>query len=201
MKLKTIDGHTICMDDKLFHSDGIVIDAGCRGWNFTYEMLGFKDKVVAIDIENFSDVPHDTVFINAALSTSNYRKEAHFFGNGTANFIKGLNGEPGNTPDRPVETKIVECITLDEIYAAHGTNVDVLKLDIESSEYDILLDLKPIPKQITVEFHEHTTKEMHDKLIDPIMAHLCRYYNCSLHIREWPQYKFMDCLFIRKDML
>jgi len=202
----TIDQHTF---DHTLLTGGWVIDAGCRGFNFTNYCLD-RTKVYALDIEDFSQSPDVSIvgsyfsqfiFKHAALTTHSGQTEAHYFGNGTGNFIKGINEQPGNTPDRPCENKVVKCITLDDIYKEVGTNIDVLKLDIEGAEYGVMENMAPIPKQITVEFHEHTVKALHDNYIGKILNHLCKYYHLNLYIKEWPQYKFMDCLFVRKDIL
>lgn len=208
MKTISIDGHTFCPE---LLTGGWVIDAGCRGFNFSsYFLRNHENGVYALDIEDFSNVKvmGDNVYDwikfklkQAALTTITGQVQAHYFGNGTGNFLKGLNGIPGNTPDRPCETKTIPAITLNDIYAEIGKDIDILKLDIESSEYGILVDLEPIPRMITVEFHEHTTKELHDQYISRIVEHLCKHYHMNLYIREWPRYLFMDCLFIRKDLL
>jgi FkbM family methyltransferase len=197
----TIDDHTF--DEKLL-TGGWVIDAGCRGWNFSYYCwMNFGSKTYGIDIDKLTDVPYteSSRFKQAALTTHSGQTEAYFFGNGTGNFIKGINGVPGNTEDRPCETRTVPCITLQDIYNEIGTDIDLLKLDIEGAEYEILENIEPIPKQITVEFHEHCHKNLHDRYIDKVITHLCKDYHCNLYIREWPQYKYMDCLFIRKDLV
>lgn len=193
----TIDQHTF---DETLLTGGWVIDAGCRGFNLANNMPG---KVYAIDLEDFSKewFAPDTIFKHAALTHYSGQTECYLFGNGTGNFIKGVNEVPGNTEDRPVQTIIVPAITLQDIYKEIGTDIDLLKLDIEGAEYEILENLEPIPKQISVEFHEHTVREKHNLYIDKIMNHLCKSYNCNLYIREWPQYKYMDCLFIRKDLV
>lgn len=206
----TIDGHTFENENyrgSLFRSNGWTIDAGCRDWKFTrYCNEALQQNVFAIDIEDFVHTPQLSnknnrfVFKQAALSHKSGETEAYLFGNGTANFVKGVNGEPGSTEDRPVQKITVPCITLQDIYKEIGTDIDLLKLDIECSEYEILVDIESIPKQISVEFHEHVNRDLHDKYIDRIMDHLCKDYNCTLHIREWPRYHYMDCLFIRKDL-
>lgn len=206
--MKTIDGHTF---DETLLTGGWVIDAGCRGFNFLDLKNESKYNVFALDIEDFSNhliigVPLSEFgikFKHAALSDQKGFTEAYLFGNGTANFIKGVNGVPGNSEDRPVKTEVIEMITLDDIYNEIGTDINLLKLDIEGAEYGVLYNVcgNPVPKQITVEFHEHTNKELHDKHIDELMECLSQYYHCNLYIREWPRYKYMDCLFIRKDLL
>lgn len=202
--MKTIDGHTF---DETLLRDGWVLDVGCRGWAFGYGVRNMfydpkeKNPVLALDIENFIDIPEGIQFKQAALTHFTGETECYLFGNGTGNFIKGVNQEPGHSEDRPVQKITVPCITLRDIYKEIGTDIDLLKLDIEGAEYEILENLEPIPKQITVEFHEHCHTEKHNLYIDKIMEHLCKSYHCNLYIREWPRYKYMDCLFIRKDLL
>lgn len=210
MRTKTIDGHTFCTE--LLTPEGWVIDAGCRGFNLPTWMashkprLEFKDfnyNTYCLDIEKF-DKPGGnivTVLKNAALAYQGGYIDAYFFGNGTANFLKCINDKPYNGADRPCETRTVECISLNDVYHDIGTNIDLLKLDIEGAEYEIMMNMEPIPKQISVEFHEHTVPSLHAKYIDAILERLHKWYNINLYIREWPRYKFMDCLFIRKDLI
>ena len=199
METVTIDQHTFV--PSLLRYNGWVIDAGARGFNFSKELLALGCRPYAIDIENFSEVPKGVIFKHAALTNYTGQTECYMWGNGYGNFIRGINETPGNTEDRPCETKIVTTITLEDIYKEIGSNIDLLKLDIEGSEYLVLENFEPIPKQITVEFHEHAHKVIHDIYFNNIFAKLCKDYHCNLYIREWPQYKFMDCLFIRKDIL
>jgi FkbM family methyltransferase len=194
----TIDEHTF--DERLI-TDGWIIDAGCRGFKFHYNFrpLG-KHKYMGIDIE---DLCHSSgvKFKQAALTKHSGQTEAYFFGNGTGNFIKGINGVPENSEARPCETKTVPCITLQDIYNDIGTDIDLLKLDIEGAEYEILENIEPIPKQISVEMHQHCHLEKHNMYIERVLEHMCKHYHMNLYIREWPRYLFMDCLFIRKDLL
>lgn len=189
--MTTIDGHTF---DETKLNKGWIIDAGCRG----FEFAKIEGNMYSLDIENFEKTPN-LIFRHAALMAKSGFVDAHYFGNGTGNFVKGINEQPYNGPDRPCETKQVQAITLQDIYADIGTNIDLLKLDIEGAEYEILAELEPIPKQVTVEFHEHCHPDLHNKWIDKVLTHMCRYYHLSLHQVE-PRYKFLDCLFIRKDL-
>lgn len=203
--MTTIDGHTF---DETLLKGGWVIDAGCRGWSFSAHCWAeYASSIYAIDLEGddinnkkVSESP-DVVFKQAALTNYTGQTECYLFGNGTGNFIKGINGVPGNTEDRPVQTITVPTMTLQDIYNEIGTDIDLLKLDIEGAEYMVLENIDPIPRQITVEFHEHCHSDLHKTYFDKVFERLCKYYHCNLHIREWPQYKFMDCLFIRKDIL
>lgn len=192
----TIDGHTF--DEKRLTPNGWIVDVGCRGFNFYLEM-GCDVNYLGIDIDTLALPDQSVKFKQAALTAHPGETEAYFFGDGTANFIKGINETPGNEPDRPCETKTIPCITLQDIYKEIGTDIDLLKLDIEGAEYAILENIEPIPKQITVEFHEHVHTKLHHQYIDKVMSHLCKYYDCILHITE-ARYHYMDCLFIRKDL-
>jgi len=194
-----IDEHTF--NEKLL-SGGWVIDAGCRGWKFAIELQKLGHSVYCLDIEDFSnEIPQGIYYQNAALGYMNGMAKAHFFGNGTANFIAGINGIPYNGPDRPCETKEVECINLDTIYEfISKINLDILKLDIEGSEYGILESIEPWPKQITVEFHPHCHVEEHNNRYHRVLDHLSKWYDVSFH-SQYPQYPSLDTLFIRRDLL
>lgn len=212
--MRTIDGHTF--DEKLL-TGGWVIDAGARGFNFTEALLGMECDVISIDIERLTipnilteaipsknaDRPYTRWnFKHAALMAKSGEYEAHYFGNGTGNFIKGINEQPYNGEDRPCETKKVKAITLQDIYDEIGTDIDLLKLDIEGAEMEILANLEPIPKQVTVEFHQHCHLDHFNQWIGKVLEHMSKHYQLTQSpCVDWPQYKYMDCLFIRKDLL
>lgn len=158
------------------------------------------EKVYALDIEGFNDIPDNVIFKRAALMADAGEVDAHYFGDGTGNFVKGVNEQPYNGPDRPCETKKVQAITLKDIYEEIGTDIDLLKLDIEGSEYEILANLEPIPKQVTVEFHQHCHEILHNKWIDKVISHMDKNYEIKL-FSDIPRYPYMDCLFIRKDLI
>lgn len=200
--MKTIDGHTF---DETKLSGGWVIDAGCRFWRMTDWMMLGGHSVFALDIQDFRndcDFPDGCTFKHAALTAKPGIVDGHYFGDGTGNFIKGLNGIPYNGPDRPCQTISIQSITLWDIYNEIGTDIDLLKLDIEGSEYEILASLWPIPRQVTVEFHEHCHTELHNRWIDRVVEHMSKEYVLTqFPVPGAERYKFMDCLFTRKDLL
>lgn len=202
--MKTIDGHTF---DETLLNNGWIIDAGCRGFVLPdYFEIKYHIKYLGIDIEDFSNDfkksfhEDNYIFKHAALSANSGQTEAYYFGNGTGNFLKGINETPGNTEDRPCETKIVQCITLQDIYNEIGTDIDLLKMDIEGSEYEVMMNMEPIPKQISVETHQHCHPHLHNEYWPAILERMCKHYHLHLFNCE-PRYQFMDCLFIRKDIL
>lgn len=194
MKIDTIDGHTF--DNGLIKS-GWVIDAGCRGWAFSKGVKKLTTKILALDIEDFADVPDGIHFKHAALTHYSGEVDAWYFGDGTGNFLRPLNDVPGNTQDRPCEMRTVAAVTLSDIYSDIGTDIDLLKLDIEGAEYSILRDIEPVPKQISVEFHEHTVEHLHKLYIDDVIRHVSKFYEIHL-FNVIPRYHFLNCLFIRR---
>lgn len=197
MRTIEVDGHTFIPE---LTRNGWIIDAGCRGFKLSASFA--CQKVYSLDVEDFTynNIPPNTRFKHAALMANAGEVEAHYFGNGTGNFIKGLNGIPYNGPDRPCETLKVQSITLQEIYNEIGTNIDLLKLDIEGSEYEILANLEPVPKQVTVEMHEHCHTDLHHRWIDRVLKNMSKHYEMRLYTPE-SRYQYLDCLFIRKDLL
>lgn len=202
MKTINIEGHTF--DRELF-SSGWIIDAGARRFTF-HRMLGCN-PVVSLDIEDLGAPPSRMssfpgYFRQSALMHKSGKVKGYFFGDGSANFIEGVNETPYNGPDRPCEEKQIDAITLSDVYEFTGYNIDLLKLDIEGSEYEILANLEPIPRQVTVEMHQHCHEKKHNEWIDRVLAHMEKHYQLFLFPdKDWPQYKYMDCLFIRKDLL
>lgn len=203
--MTTIDGHTF---DEGLLSGGWVIDAGCRGFKFSeyfYRRRGFnneRSRVFAMDIEDFTDEARGKceIFKHAALSHVKGTTVAFYFGDGSGNFIKGINETPYNGPDRPCATRTVNSITLQDIYNEIGTDIDLLKIDAEGIEYFVLRDFKPIPRMITVETHQHCHEHLHNQFWDKVMSDLCKDYSLTLN-QVSERYKYLDCLFIRKDLI
>lgn len=208
MKLLTIDEHTFSPD---LLTGGFAIDAGCKGWHFSIALRDMGCRVIAMDIDRFSDVPEGIEYLNNGLCADHLiNTEAHFFGDGSANFVKGLHGIPGNLPDRPCVTRKVTCVGLSYLlpplfsshWQKHGfhTSFDILKLDVEMSEYDILLAMEADPRQITVETHAHVNQKLHDEKWPLVLSKLSQNYEVSFH-SKYPAYPSMDTLFIRRDLL
>lgn len=85
-------------------------------------------------------------------------------------------------------------------------NIDVLKLDVEGTEYFLLSDknFQPIPRQISVEFHLHCHADIHNRLYARCMDNLLKYYRIAQH--EMTQahgagWNYWNSLFIRKDLI
>src|SRR6478609_8086650 len=106
MNLKTINEHTFCPDLLI---GKLVVDAGCRDFEFSYALADLGCPVLAMDIENFNHHADGKVwFRHGALWDKTEPLEVHRFGTGTANFVKGINEIPYNGPDRPCITETVQ---------------------------------------------------------------------------------------------
>lgn len=183
--MQNIAGHTI---DRSLVGDGVIIDVGCRYFDFAME-LGIFNKVYCIDPD--PDVfniacPDNFVFLNCAISSET----------GESTYYRNVEMTCLTQIYQPQEHLFEPCKTMSmkDLYALTGYNVDVLKLDCEGAEYIILGDIfEPIPKQITVEFHNHFVPEVHKNNIDKVMANLLKYYDL-VYAHETG----MDNLFIRK---
>lgn len=193
----TVGGHTF---DETLLSDGVIIDVGCRGFEFS-RYNGFINKVVWC-IDPDSEVWKDSArfmvgqkfFLDVAISDN--KGWSGIYINGEATCLREID------PDQGHPFELCKTITMDDLYKITGENVDVLKLDCEGAEYIILGEtFKPIPKQITVEFHNHTVPELHKQHYESIIERLSKDY--TMHNAVWEQrhgcgYNFWDTLFIRK---
>lgn len=181
--MKRIGGHTI---DESLLGNGTILDVGCRGFEFADY---FDEKrVVCID-------PDPTVFNHPSALKHDCWNVAVSDKSGSRKYYR--NGEMTCLIEiiRPLDHLIEECasVTMDEVYLQTGTDIDLLKLDCEGSEYLILNEnFKPIPKQISVEFHRHIAPEIHDANIDKVLRSLLRCYKLVYQHETG-----MDNLFIR----
>lgn len=193
--IKVIAEHSVDLD---LLSGGICIDAGCRGFQFSEAMRDLGLKVLAMDIE-FMIPPVGIRFIEAGLL--NY--DGYSFYTNTKDLqAKHLFGNEGSKCKVKTLTSIYE-----QAKPSLGDgDIDILKIDIEGSEYLVLSDpaFQPIPKQISVEFHMHAHRALHDQYFDKCMENLLKWYEPVKH--ELTQahgagLNYWDSLWIRKDLI
>lgn len=193
MNIQIIAEHSVDLD---IISGGICIDAGCRGFQFSEAMKAHGCEVWAFDMEDF-EAPDGIIYKKMAVS--------NWTGGG---FFK-------DTIDAQAKYLItgagipVDVININDLYAEFdriGKTVDVLKLDVEGTEYFLLSDPKfqPVPKQISVEWHMHCHKQIHDIYYPDCMRNLLKHYEPVKH--ELTQAhgagnNYWDSLFIRRDLL
>lgn len=196
----TIGGHTF---DQTLLKDGCIIDVGCRGFEFSSY---FKDKnVYCIDPDRkvFEEGhAYVTRQVNMNVAISDKAGETTYYENGEATMIREVDPDPTYVHIDEKYKNVCKTITMDDLYKITGYNVDVLKLDCEGAEYMILGEtFKPIPKQITVEFHHHCVPALHATHYQSIVERLSKDY--TMHNDVWEQrhgcgFNFWDTLFIRK---
>lgn len=196
--IQTIGEHTV--DTSLLTGEWC-IDVGCRGFGFSKGVRDLGELVLAYDVDDLEDPKEkDIFFIRSAVSNYDGSAVINFTRDKQATNIIGgkINGE---------ESAVVNCIDLNAIYKRilSAKKIDVLKLDCEGSEYHILSDpnFNPVPLQITVEFHEHCQKQLHDQLFEKCKENLLKYYTpikFDRYAAHGAGMNYWDCLFVRKDI-
>lgn len=168
------------------------IDVGCRGFEFSRAMREeYGLKVWAFDIEAM--VPPEGVWFRVAAVLNK------------AGTVRYVDTKDQQAKFIAAEGKTVACMDINDIMRECNT-VDVLKLDCEGSEYIILSDpnFQPIPRQISVEFHEHAHKHLHDQYFQACMDNLLKHYVAVKHDRyaaHGAGENFWDSLFLRRDLV
>ena len=149
MRLEKIATHTVDLD--LFKG-GIVIDAGCRDFDFANAIAPMVERVYAFDpapdVVNASDCRNIEFFNRAFVGIGH---------EGSRTLVVAGNGSR-LTPDGEHSTWGHSFLTFPFTHRSDcSRGFDCVKLDIEGSEYDVLLTWPgPVASQITVEYHEHT---------------------------------------------
>jgi len=136
--ISVIAEHSVDLD--LLPDLAKILDLGCRGFRFANEMA--NHIVVSVDID---DLGSDHPYLRCAVSD-----------------FDGLCGII-NIDDKQA-TKInrqgtgIDCYTLKSISQRFNVKMwDLIKMDIEGSEYEIIMSLnEPPAKQLSIEFHLHT---------------------------------------------
>lgn len=194
MNIQVIAEHSVDID---LLSGGICIDAGCRGFLFSEAVRDLGLKVVAFDIEDM-EAPDQIQFIKYAIGTE--VKLGYYID------TKDKQAKYLSDVGIPIAVTTLSVIYESLATVDPNTCIDILKLDIEGSEYKILSDpaFQPIPKQISVEFHLHCHRALHEQYYDKCMENLLKWYEPVKH--ELTQAhgageNYWDSLFIRKDLL
>lgn len=163
---KVIKEHTFF--DELLREEIVIIDLGaCKG-EFTSDMEKLykikKSILVEANPTNFKQLPvkNNYVLYNNAISNIE-DSEIEFFedpkspynGSMVFNYFNGISHK-------------IKTITLEKILKDNDIDyVDILKIDIEGSEYDLLENISEkilsITKQITVEFHDFVNPELKNR--------------------------------------
>lgn len=143
MKVTHIAEHAVCLDE--LRKPANILDLGARGFEFTryFDLRG--DFVIPVDID--PNLGNERAYICRAIT--NY--------NGTCG-IRRSNDAQATSMTRNLGAEIVNCGTLEALMDEFNIPYfDLIKADIEGSEYEVIMNLKKAPaKQISWEAHLHT---------------------------------------------
>lgn len=187
MNLTTIAEHTVCLD--LLPERANVLDLGCRGFQFTGALRMMGHEVYPVDMDYLGPEGYYQVAI------TNYVGFGDVYKNNDPQATR-LNKRHDNQSDSSILTLTLERFSADVKVSLW----DLIKMDVEGSEYEIIMSLKQPPaKSLSIEFHLHTgiygvkeMAEMHDKLRDlgytAVQHEMTRQHGLGLN--------FWDSLFI-----
>lgn len=189
--IKVIAEHSVDLD---LLTGGICIDVGCRGFQFSEAMRDLGCTVYAFDLEDMK-VPEGIDFLACAIGPES----------GRGFYVETNDQQAKYISNSGIPVRILSINEIYEIGQNKGKDIDCLKLDCEGYEYKILSDprFSPIPKQISVEFHEHAHKGLHDQYFDACIENLQKHYVPVKHERyaaHGAGMNWWDSLFIRKDL-
>lgn len=192
MNLRTIHEHTIDVD---LLTGGVCIDAGCRGFLFSEAMRDLGEEVIAFDIQDM-EPPEGIKFYQCAISTKKTLVQITESKDPQGVNIVGKGGGDW-----------IASIDINDVYEQQKDKViDVLKMDIEGMELLVLSDpnFQPIPRQLSIEWHIHCHRKLHDKYYNACMNNLLKNYEPVQHFMSQEHgagYNFWDSCFIRRDLL
>lgn len=137
-RIEVIAEHSV--DMSLIKPGSMILDIGCRGFEFTDHFRKLGHCVFAVDIDN--------------LDRKDYIQCA----------VGGMDGRVGiEKSSDPQATRMregneVNCLTLQRMVAFTGCQLMALiKMDVEGAEYPAIMALTEAPaKQLSIEFHLHT---------------------------------------------
>lgn len=202
MNIERIDNHSIDTD---LLTGGYVLDAGCRGFRFTNEILNRGCRVIALDpaTDVEYDVPSNRLFDTgcayfrtALVATDRLGKVANLVTTDDPEAMYLGKGEGYEVPATSIER-------LSGDLSIHKW--DAIKLNIEGSEYDILDQLMaPFTKQIVVSFHEHTPRFRGRSECDRIISKLKKWYTPV--INPWDErycagFNYWDTLLVENSLV
>lgn len=159
--ITTIAEHSV--DLSLLPNNANILDLGCRGFLFADELLRIGHFVICVDCD---DLGNDRLYYKTAITSEN--------GLCRVNHSKDPSATTVTKALLPLAGFDVQMYTLKTFSEKVGIDFwDLIKMDIEGSEYEVIMPLtEPPAKQLSIEFHLHTkiygdaqVKEMEDKLL------------------------------------
>lgn len=172
--IQVIAEHSV--DLSLLPKNAIILDGGCRGFEFSNYFRELGHQVLAFDID---------------MLEGNYIRAALGLNDGWCSVNKTNDPQATHTI-LGNDTKIHKIESLGKF--------DLIKLDIEGDEYEILKHSEhPMAKQLSIEFHAHCGKQTKEQL-DELLIYLSQYYNITAtwESRYGAGFNYWDVLFIAK---
>lgn len=200
--------NVLVVDNHSFREDlltkGFVLDAGARGFVFSKWFAERGHKVYALDPSpDIESVPDGITHVSKALVSK-------------AGYMPMMSLEMGSDPnawhvkcDGTFDSFPVHCVTLQGLVEGSlGPSCwfqwDLIKLNIEGSEYGILDEIDgPISRQIVFSFHEHTDRARGREECDRIINKLRQWYDISNQVwekRYGCRENYWDVLAIQKGL-
>jgi len=181
MKIERLAEHSVDVD--LLPEAPVVLDAGCRGFDFSNAVLKVRPnaRVIAMDPApgaHGSSDPRIT-FLNEALVGLHQSPKMEFVAlpNPAACYMREV--DPATFEGISVDTR-----TLPWICSTFQVNkFDLIKLDVEGSEFAILDTWPgPIATQISIEFHDYVdNNKYNDAYFDRLFLMSLPHYEVVQH--------------------
>jgi hypothetical protein len=149
-------------EETLLPANGNILDLGCRGFLFANQLIVLGHRVITVDCDPLVNpgIVKQNSHYNLAVS--------NFIGNVKVVYTKDPQATRINNRNDGMPDNMVPCITLEMLSKQCDVAMwDLIKIDIEGSEYEVIMSLtEPPAKQLSIEFHLHTkiytTKEVQE---------------------------------------
>ena len=177
MDIQVIDNHSVAVD---LLKGGPVLDAGCRGLRLASWFAERGHRVIALD-----PAPEISAEVRGLISVYNVALVPQAQAGSRVNLVLTDDLEAryiGGGVGVPVQTTSIASLS----HECGVSQWDVVKLNIEGSEYDILETWPgPIANQIVFSFHEHTDRKRGREECDRIIDRLRQWYD--IHNQVWEE--------------
>ena len=172
-------------------SDSIVVDAGGFEGEWSYNIYSrFQPNIYLLEpIKDFYNKAKDRFINIPKVTTLNYAVS-----NKTCDAIMAVDGYGSSFFDlEPEKTEEVKCLDIKEFLDTYNiASIDLLKLNIEGSEYDVLdrlleLDFLPNIKDIEIQFHSYfpDSKARRDTILEQLSITHERSWNYEWIMESW----------------
>lgn len=145
--------HEHSYDSELLPERANILDLGCRGFLFTKYFRNLWHNVVAVDIDFFIPSGEEEEYTKCGITDYD----------GQILICRSVDPQATRVAKVSLfhsfaEKDLINCYTLASFSKIVGIDFwDLIKIDVEGSEYQIIMSLDKAPaKQLSIEFHLHT---------------------------------------------